>query len=84
MKINDNMKYATKIHGALAAWDDEEKKFSRLTLFGYFPIDGILVEEYTLHFRTEIGFSLCKKLEKEGMADISTDYVRGFVLSEDF
>lgn len=83
LRIGDT-RYATKIHGALAKWDNRDARLSGLTLFGYFPVDGHMVEEYTLHFRSDIAFSICKKLEKEGMADLATEYIRGFVISEDY
>ena len=82
MRLGDK-KYATKISGALVGWDNQTEQMSFITLYGKFPVNNTMVEEYTIHFRTEIGFSLCKKLEKEGTADLSTDYIRGFIISED-
>ena len=84
LKLTNGATYSTKIVGALAAWDNKDARLSRLTLFGNFPVDGTIVDEYILHFRTEIAFSICKKLEKEGMADLATDYIRGFVVSEEW
>ena len=84
MKLKGDRNYSAKINGALAGWDNKDARLSYLTLFGYFPMDGVMVEQYTIHFRTEIGFSICKKLEKEGMADLATDYIRGFVVSEEW
>lgn len=83
MLLNDKMKYSAQINGALAGWDNEAKKESYLILFGWFPVGDELVEQYTIHFRNDIAFSLCKKLEKEGMADLATDYIRSFVVAED-
>ena len=84
VKLKNDTNQSAKIVGALAAWDNKDARLSRLTLFGHFPLDGELVDEYTIHFRTEIAFSICKKLEKEGMADLATDYIRGFFISDEF
>ena len=84
MRINSETRYTTKIYGALASWENKEARLTKLTLFGHFPFEGRMADEYTLHLRTDIAFSICKKLEKEGTADLATDYIRGFVLSEEY
>ena len=83
IKLDNGRHYTADISGALAGWDNEEKKESYIMFFGWFPVGGTLVEQYTTHFRNDIAFSLCKKLEKEGAADLSTDYIRDFVVKED-
>ena len=84
VRLNGESNYAATILGAYAEWDNKDARLSRLTLFGQFPVDGELVDECIIHFRTEIAFSICKKLEKEGMADLATDYIRGFIVSTEF
>jgi hypothetical protein len=90
LRFPNHQKYTTKIDGVLAGederpkdWEGAEIKFSYITLFGKFPIEGKVLTQYTLHFKTDIAFSLCKKLEKEGTADLATDYIRGLVIGED-
>ena len=83
LRLSNDTRYTAKIEGVLAGWDDKNARLSYITLIGKFPVNENIVEKYTIHFRSDIGFSICKKLEKEGMADLATDYIRGFVISED-
>ena len=83
LRLVNDTRYTANIDGVLAGWHDKAARLSYITLFGRFPVGGEIKESYTIHFRTDISFSICKKLEKEGMADLATDYIRGFVLSED-
>lgn len=79
--LAEDTRYTANVEGALAGWDNKSSRLSYITLYGTFPNKGVIQHEYTIHFRTEIAFSVCKKLEKEGTADLATDYMRSFIIS---
>lgn len=85
IRTENDGRYTTKVNGALAIWDDKEKKESTLILYGTFPAPNCqFANKYIMHFRTDIAFSLCKKLEKEGTADLSTDYIKNYIIGVEY
>jgi hypothetical protein len=84
INLNKEDKYSTYVDGALAGWENKEERTTFLTLYGEFPVGDEMASRYTIHFKTDVGLSLVKKLEKEGTADLTTDYVRGLIVSEKY
>ncbi len=81
--LQGDKKYVFDAKGALAEWIDKEKRTTALTLYGYFPSDPPY-SAYTVTFNTDIAFSLCKKLEKESVADLTTNFIREQIINETF
>lgn len=85
IRTRNDGRYTTKIRGAEAIWDNREEKKSTLILYGTFPAPNCqFANKYIMHFRTDIAFSLCKKLEKEGTADLSTDYIKNYIIGVEY
>ena len=81
--LKPGCKYATEITGVMAEWANKEDRVTILTLFGSFPVNGGCTK-YVMYLSSDVAFSLCKKFEKEGIADLTTDYIRGLIREERF
>ena len=81
--MENDQRYAFCVEGALAKWIDKDKRTSELTLIGTFPTLPP-TSRYTMQFSSDIAFALCKKLEKEGVADLTTTYIKEQIIGERF
>ena len=83
VRLKQDCHYVTEIKGAIAEWANRNDRVSVLTIYGAFPVNGGS-SKYILYMDSDIAFSLCKKLEKEGMADLTTDFIRSVIKEERF
>lgn len=85
IRTENDGKYVTKIRGAEAVFGNKEEKKSTLILYGTFPAPNCqFANKYIMHFKTDIAFSLCKKLEKENSADLSTDFIKSHTIKTEY
>lgn len=85
VRTENDGRYTTEIKGIQAIWDNKEEKTSTLIIYGNFPAHNCqFANKYIMHFKTDIAFSLCKKLEKENSADLSTDFIKSHTIKTEY